>query len=355
MKRVFSKIIFLLNIFVIIALFISYSSVYIPPDKFWEPSFFGLTYPFIFAANVLFVIYWLIVKPKYALLSLLAIIGGFGFISRYVQIHGKSLDSDGIKIISYNVRHFVGYEEGKPKENSKQIVDFLNSHNPDIICLQETRLRRNSIFNLGNTVKDIKSIEHYHYARSSSSYGMVTMTRYPITDMHEIRFENSGNMAIYTDIIIEKDTVRVFNVHLQSYSIDPDSYSIIESPGIDEEKDLREVRNIGGKLKRAFIVRANQAREIREKIDESPYSVIICGDFNDTPVSYAYQTMRGNFSDAFVNSGEGFGRTYVGKLPSFRIDNIFYSDRFDSYNFKTYFDFKMSDHLPISCDLVKKD
>lgn len=172
--------------------------------------------------------------------------------------------------------------------------------------------------------------------------------------MHEIRFENSGNMAISTDIIIEKDTVRIFNVHLQSYNIDPKKYSIIESPGIDQEQDLKEVRNIGKKLKHAFIARANQVHKVREKVEESPYPVIICGDFNDTPVSYAYQTMRGDLTDAFMNSGRGFGRTYIGKLPSFRIDNIFHSDEFESYNFKTY-GFKMSDHLPISCSLVLND
>lgn len=351
MKRVFATIMLIINFTLIIALIVSYSSVYISPDKFWEPSFFGMAYPFIFLANVLFIIYWLVVKPKKSLWSVLAVFAGFGFISRYVQFGAQKLDSGGIKVMSYNVRHFEGYDENNAKENAKKIVDFLNSHNPDIICLQETRLRRNSIFNLRNTVRNLSSIEHYHYARSSNTYGLVTMTRYPIIDMHEIRFENSGNMAISTDILIGKDTVRIFNVHLQSYNIDPNKYSIIESPGIDEEKDLKEVKNIGGKLKRAFISRASQVRQVREKINETHYPVIICGDFNDTPVSYAYQTMKGDFTDAFMNSGSGFGRTYIGKLPSFRIDNIFHSEQFESYNFQTY-GFKMSDHLPISCDLV---
>jgi endonuclease/exonuclease/phosphatase family metal-dependent hydrolase len=123
--------------------------------------------------------------------------------------------------------------------------------------------------------------------------------------------------------------------------------------GIDQEKDLRQVREMSYKFKKAFQMRAGQVREISKYIDESPYNVIVCGDFNDTPVSFAYQYLKGNLTDAFVNSGEGVGRTYIGKLPSFRIDNIFYGDNFESYNFKTY-DFRMSDHLPISCELVRK-
>jgi len=82
--------------------------------------------------------------------------------------------------------------------------------------------------------------------------------------------------------------------------------------------------------------------------------VIVCGDFNDTPVSFSYHTLADGLTDAFVNSGQGIGRTYIGKLPSFRIDYIFHGDRFESYNFKTL-DYRMSDHLPVSCSLLMKD
>jgi hypothetical protein len=183
---------------------------------------------------------------------------------------------------------------------------------------------------------------------------MVTMTSFPIVDMNEIRFEGTGNMAIYTDILVGVDTIRIFNVHLQSYGINPENYSIVESPMLDEKRDLREVRDMAGKLKRAFKMRATQVLKIREQIDGSPYPVILCGDFNDTPLSYSYQILKRNLNDAFIQSGHGVGRTYVGKLPSFRIDNIFYADKFESYNFTTH-DFILSDHLPISCDLVVRD
>jgi endonuclease/exonuclease/phosphatase family metal-dependent hydrolase len=135
--------------------------------------------------------------------------------------------------------------------------------------------------------------------------------------------------------------------------IDPRKYDIIDSPGIDEKKDIKEMREIASKLKSAFQTRAGQVREIKNIIDKTPYRVIICGDFNDTPVSYSYQKLRGDFNDAFVSSGSGFGRTYIGKLPSFRIDNIFHSDNFKSYNFQAY-DFRASDHLPVSCLLISK-
>ncbi len=287
------------------------------------------------------------------LLSLLTILLGIGFIQRYIQFSGNTTEEKGVKIISYNVHNFEGNGSGSQKKNADKILAFLDEQNADIICLQESRMRKNNIFNVSEAVKNLKSIYHYHYARTSETYGQVTFTRYPIIKMGEIRHEKSNNMAIFTDVIIDSDTVRIFNVHLQSYKIDPRKYGIIDSPKIDEEKDIKEIREIGSKLKHAFQMRALQTREIKKIIDQTNYPVIICGDFNDTPVSYSYQQLRGELNDAFIESGRGFGRTYIGKLPSYRIDNIFYSDIFESFNFKAN-DFRVSDHLPVSCVLIKK-
>ncbi|GAB1450649.1 endonuclease/exonuclease/phosphatase family protein [Draconibacterium sp.] len=352
-KNIIKYLFLFLNLAAVFALLISYLAVFIPPDKLWFPSFFSLAYPIFVAVNILFIVFWVIFKPRFMLFSLVTILLGIGFIGRYVQFSGNTTEKSGIKIISYNVHNFEGNGSTKQKESADEILEYLNEKNADIICLQESRLRKNNIFNVSQAVKNLKSINHYHYARTSETYGQLTFTRFPIINMGEIRYEKSTNMAIYTDVIIESDTVRIFNVHLQSYRIDPRKYAIIDSPTIDEKKDLTEIREIGSKLKRAFQIRAEQVREIKKIIDETPYPVIICGDFNDTPVSYSYQQLRGDFNDAFIESGRGFGRTYIGKLPSFRIDNIFYSDFFESFNFKAD-NFRASDHLPVSCVLIKK-
>ena len=353
MKKVFISLLLLLNVLAVGALLISYLSVYVSPDKFWIPSFFGLAFPFILIANILLILIWFFIKSKYSFLSLLFIIVGWGFVNRYVQFKGKTIGSDGIKVVSYNVKNFSGLQKSDSKGNADNIIEFLKTKDADIICLQEIRLRKRNIFNVPQVIQDLNKIKHYQYASSSNTFGLITFTSYPIINMGEIRYKESKNMAIYTDVLIGADTVRIFNVHLQSYRIDPSDYNIIDSPGIDEEKDLKEIRELGGKLKRAFQLRAQQVREIKEVIDKTPYPVIICGDFNDTPVSYSYQQLLGDFNDAFVESGKGLGRTYIGKLPSYRIDNIFHSDVFEAYNFQAD-DFRISDHLPISCLLIRK-
>nr|WP_319510562.1 endonuclease/exonuclease/phosphatase family protein [uncultured Draconibacterium sp.] len=354
MRKALRNILFLVNILLVLALAASYLSVYIPPDKYWLPSLFGMAYPFLLAGNLIFLLLWLLFKPRYALLSLGFVVVGWGYFTRFMQLKGESSEEANIKVVSYNVKHFVADTSGTQKENATKIISFLAEQNADIICLQEARLRKNSIFNLAQTVKDLESIKHYQFARSSTTYGSVTMTRYPIVHMGEIRFENTRNISIYTDVLIDGDTVRIFNIHLQSYLIDPDKYSIIDSPGLNEEKDIEEVKEMSRKFKDAFEMRAEQVREIRKYIDESPHNVILCGDFNDTPVSFSYRTLSDGLTDAFVSSGRGIGRTYIGKLPSFRIDYILHGDRFESYNFETL-DYRMSDHLPVSCSLLKKD
>ncbi|MFW6309500.1 MAG: endonuclease/exonuclease/phosphatase family protein [Prolixibacteraceae bacterium] len=342
-----------LNLLAVLALIFSYISVVIPPDKWWLPSLFGLAYPVFLVANIFFILFWLIINPRYIFISLLAIIAGYGYLRNYIQVQSEEIENGDIKVLSFNVMHFAGKGLDLEKETADQIVDFLAEQDADIICLQEVRIRKNSIFNLARTVEDLDFIHHYQYARSSTTFGSVTMTRYPVINMGEIRFENSRNISIYTDVLIENDTVRILNIHLQSYHIDPGRYSIIESTEEGTNIEMQEMREVKSKFKNAYVFRAQQVRKVRKYIDESPYPVILCGDFNDPPASYSYHKLTRGLKDAFVNSGKGVGRTYAGKLPPLRIDYILHSPEFFSYNFQTY-DFQVSDHLPISCVLVKQ-
>lgn len=353
MKNVLKYILLIFNAIAVIALLMGYLALYFPPDKIWFIAIAGLIYPWLLALNIIFCITWILTKPRFALLSLIPILAGWNIMNRFIQFDGKQTDQLDIKVVSYNVRHFTGTGKNPSRELAEMIKGFLNQKQPDIICLQEVKLRTNRIFNLEATRNEFQSIKHYQYARTGSNAGSVTMSRFPIVKMQEIRFENSGNIAIATDVVAGKDTIRIFNVHLQSYRIDPDKYRIIDDPGLTNEQDLREAKELRSKYKRAVKMRAIQARLIRQKIKESPYPVIVCGDFNDTPSSYAYQTVRGRLKDSFVCSGEGIGQTYIGKLPSFRIDYILHSKSFRSYNFKTY-NVPYSDHRPVSCDLIRK-
>jgi endonuclease/exonuclease/phosphatase family metal-dependent hydrolase len=352
-KNLVKHTLLFLNLLAVLALLTAYLSGHTSPERCWIPSFFGLAYPVILGVNVFFVLFWLIFRPRYGFFSLAVILAGWSFVSRYVQLEGKSSETGDIEIISYNVHHFKGSGVLSQNQTAAEIVRFLKEQQPDIICLQEVRLRQNTIFNLQKTVQEFHFINHYQFARTSNTFGSVTLSRYPIVHMGEIRFENSRNITIYTDLLVGKDTIRIFNVHLHSYGIDPRDYNIIDS-GITTEEDLIKAREMGSKLKFGFEMRARQVDTIRKMISETSYPVIVCGDLNDIPASYSYQQLGKGLKDAFVRSGKGIGRTFINKLPGLRIDYIFHSPVFESFNFKTH-DYRHSDHLPMSTTLKRID
>lgn len=349
MKRFLVYTLLLFNLIAVSALVLATVSVYISPEKLWYAALFGMAYPYILIINLVFIVLWIFIKLKFVLISLLFILAGYNQIGNYLQFSGKQTKEKGMKIISYNVKYFMGTDKFSTKENADHILDYLRQNNADIICLQEVRLNKRQIFDAANT--RLPQISHMQLAHTSYAGGQLTLTRFPILNMGEIRFSNSGNMIIYTDMLIDADTVRVYNCHLQSYRLGQSEISAIDSIDFDtDEKTQETYRHIGGKFKVALIKRAEQAATLRAHLNQSPYPVIVCGDFNDTPVSFTYRTVRGDLEDSFTESGKGTANTYNGKVPSFRIDYILFSPKFTSYNFEVS-TLNHSDHYPISCDL----
>ena len=349
MRKVFVYTFLLINIIAAFAIGIAFLSVYISPAEFWIPAIVGMAYPYLLVINIIFIVFWIFIKPKFVILSLLVILAGYNHIGNYLQFSGKKTFEKGVRITSYNVRYFMGNTELPNKHNADHILNFLRENNADIICLQEVIFNKPQIFDIKNP--KLPFVNHMQLAHHSYAGGQLTMTRFPILNMEEIRFENSGNMIMFTDILINTDTIRVYNCHLQSYRLREAEINSLDSINFDTQpKTKKKVMVIGVKFRDAMIKRAKQAATLRESINKSPYPVIVCGDFNDTPVSFTYRTVKGDLEDSFTQSGMGTANTYHGKLPSFRIDYILYSPVFTSYNFEVS-TLNQSDHFPISCDL----
>jgi len=357
LKKLFQKILLFINYIFAVALVLSHLSVLVAPDFFWPLSFFGLIYPVLLIANILFFVYWLFKWKKVAFISLLVILSGYNHlvnvlpgINKENQAPENRADKE-FKVLSYNVRAFNIYEWLNDPNTNKGIFNFIRSEHPDIICLQEFFTNKNSQLSperfqslFGET-----PFEHIEYSLKNSEntgFGIATFSRYPIVSKGRIEFSNSVNMAIYSDLIIERDTVRVFNLHLQSINLRANNYAFLDSLKVRySDQNIREIRDLSTKLKVAYIQRSRQAKEISEMVRKSPYPVIICGDFNDPPVSYAYRKIRGKLNDAWVEAGSGLGNTYTGRLP-FRIDYILYDDIFRCYDFERV-KTQLSDHYPI--------
>lgn len=258
--------------------------------------------------------------------------------------------------MSYNSMLFDLYNWSKNIQSRNIILTTLAEENPDILCLQEFYTSEevndfNNIDTLTNLLNAKNShIEYTTTLRKLDHWGIATFTKYPIIRKGKIQFNTrTNNICIYTDMIINKDTVRVYNMHLQSISFSKADYKFISEMQDDTtvvEGEMEKSKSILRRIKRAFVKRAIQADIIATHIETCPYKIILCGDFNDTPASYVYRTIRGNLKDAFVESGTGFSQTYAGKFPRFRIDYILHSDDFESKNYHHLTE-TLTDHYPI--------
>ena len=159
-----------------------------------------------------------------------------------------------------------------------------------------------------------------------------------------------NNTCIFSDVIIDKDTIRVYNIHLASNWFDKSDLAFMENPKISKEAIKQGVFGIVKRLKNSFQKRAMQVEVIKQHMEKAPYKIIVCGDFNDTPNSFAYHKISEGLQDAFLNKGKGIGSTFLGKIPFLRIDYILHSSRFKTNTFDTHQQ-KLSDHKAIESSL----
>jgi endonuclease/exonuclease/phosphatase family metal-dependent hydrolase len=351
-KNFFSKFGFTLNIGAAFVLLLAYLAPFVPPDLFWPLSFFGLAYPYLVLINFIFLVIWILQPSKRLLLPLVVLLIGFYNFSNTFQLIPQTQSYDqGIIVMSFNVHGFSS-DLGNKRTNTPKVLEYFKSTGADIICLQEASRAKTGSLSAQGITDALSGISYFQRASVSAGASSVTLSKYPIINFGEIRFSGSSNLVLFSDIKINaRQTIRVYNCHFQSYSIDPDDYSIVDSLGSgSQNKQINEARKISYKLKTGFKMRALQARKVADHIRRSPFPVIVCGDFNDTPVSYAYRKVRGELKDTFVEAGWGISNTYNGVLPSFRIDYILCSQRFDVRNYqrdRVY----LSDHFPVRSQL----
>ena len=358
MGKWLKRILLSLNVLTSIALVGAYLATHISPNDFPFLAFLGLSYPIWLIFSVIFIIIWLFIKRRYALIPLLTIAVGFNHLGNYFAITmNQPKVENPIKVMSYNVHVFDFFDLDNRMDNRNRIFQFLEKEDPAIVCFQEFFQHNGATdFVTRDTITTILDAPYYHerYTHDMAFeryFGTVTFSKFPIVDKGEIAFDNDpNNFCIFSDIDVNGQIIRVFNGHIGSIRFQNKDYDFFGGDGTGryEEDRKKGGSRIYDRLKVAFEKRAIQAEKIAIEIEKSPYPVILCGDLNDTPVSYCYRQFNSLLTDAFTESGNGIGSTYIGKMPANRIDYIFHSEDLLSTGFITHpVDF--SDHKPISC------
>jgi len=354
------RLMLLLNYLMAGLLILSFGASYISPESIYALAFLGLVFPYLLFINVLFVIYWLLKRPRYLFISVIGIIICWGYVKNLVQFNNSEYEQNenNLKVVTYNVQNFIKdnittTKHLKSLEIRDSIIEFLDDCDADIICVQEFLSDRDQYYKLPTNIGKTFGTPYYYYknyfTQNDKIDAIATFSQFPIIKNGHLK-HNYKTIAVFTDLLIDHDTIRVYNIHLASFHLDHQDYNFISefTNQTGQNKDLKKSsRSIIGKLKMAFINRTQQVEIIRDHIENQNHPVIICGDFNDTPFSYTYHQLRRDLNDAFVESGKGFGNTFSGRsLPSFRIDYIMYSDYFQSTSFHRE-KLSYSDHYPL--------
>ncbi len=328
----FTKFFFRLNIVMVVLLFLACITPHLTNENFSFLTFISLSVPALVLINLLFVIYWILLKKiKFILPSLVVLFIGYFALGTFYKFNFFEAEpaADDLKVMSFNVRYFNKFRNIESETVFEDTQSFIATEDPDIICFQEPDyLKRN----------EFKKYPHF-FLKYIDTYGRGLLgiySKYPIINKGMIAFPKTHSNASFADIVYKNDTIRVYNVHLESLGITPGN------------RTLRKKRSdkVVRMLNSAFKKQQEQAEILEKHITASPYKTLLCGDFNNNQFSNIYKTIKGDFQDTFIEQGSGYGRTlYFHRIPV-RIDFILADKSFEVTSHKNY-DVKFSDHYPV--------
>ena len=318
---------------------------YVSPEKFWLAGFAGYAIPFLMGLNFVFLILWIIRSSMRLLVPLLTIMFGLGNVKASFSLSPEVPPvQHQFSVMTYNVNCFNPYPREGPKDGEvfEKITGALINENPGVLCLQE--------YCSYPTIKrfDTKSkllaggYKHLFYRTRDEdekfeTAGLAIFSRLPSVQSGVVKMPTHEVIAIYMDLVVFGDTIRVYNAHLHSMGL-------IDERQADQPSPVKKF--ISGMIT-GFQAKAAEAVVLKDHLLQSPYPAILTGDFNETPYSYVYKSFKKHFHNSFEIAGRGFGVTYNGKIPFLRIDHQFADKKFRILRHRVLKDMNVSDHFPV--------
>lgn len=343
------------NIATIVVMLLVGFSYRLHPAEHPMLSTLGMTFPFFLVVNMTFLVFWLIFKWTRAWVPVAGFLLAYVPISIYLPFNMPSAEPEGtIKLVSYNVCAYGGnykYENGLQK-----VIDFLEIESPDIVCIQEDTDDRHR-----NIMKEYGKLYAYNdtvvlVKNKKAHNGLGIHTRFPILRRERIWYStelSNGSMAWWLQA--GSDTLIVVNNHFESCHLSQDDrkqYKQMLKGRMDGDSVRAESKLLMVKLAEANAKRSRQIDEVCRYVDaHRDYPIIVCGDFNDNPLSYSCYAMSKRLTDCFAAVGRGVGVSYNQKGFFFRIDHVFCSDSLQPVSCKIDSKMDASDHYPVVCTI----
>jgi endonuclease/exonuclease/phosphatase family metal-dependent hydrolase len=367
--RLFTKRFFIYsNIAIVLLFLLACLAPYLNPQKWWFISFLGLAFPFLLVIVISFFITWLLIKPRLAVISLVALIIGIPSTKVFFAFNNTGAfqykkEGGTIRVVSWNVARFIEMKRNNnPGSQSRmKMMDLIKQQDADILCLQEFFHSFDSTYypNI-DYIRDNFNYPYWYYSHDVDGdkhfTGSIIFSRYPIIDSGMIRYPRPTlpDALMHADIKVGDDTIRIYTTHLQSLQFGKEDYEKIDKIKEAEEGMVTHSKTIVSKLKWGIAYRSIQADIIHQVLGDSPFPIVFCGDLNDVPNSYTYFTVKGDMQDAFLKKGFGIGRTFSALSPTLRIDYIFADQHFRVKQFNRVAK-KYSDHYMLVSDIALRD
>ncbi len=325
----------------IFLLTLSWASGFIDPKVYWPASFFSLLFPYLYVSGVLVASIGLLLKNHKAwLVMLLLVLFSGTFRKSFFNISISPNSVDGLALVTHNIGSSLS-------KNKKPEWKFYKSMNADIYCFQE--------WNARPAIKLIQDslLKTYYTTLTLLNNPRPIFSKYPVIRQGEIISKAKGNGSTWADIVWKGDTIRIFNIHLASNRISGQTEDLIQTKTIRSGNAWQRIKGVLIRYRDALLIRTDQSKELAQRINKSPYPVIIAGDFNDTPSSFVYRLLQKGMHDSFLEAGSGMGYTYAGRLPFLHIDHVLHQDRFICLKLQIK-RVNYSDHYPVKVVLNKK-
>lgn len=337
------------------AMALSVVNPYIDPKQFIWTSFFGLAFWEIFIFNVLVFMALLLLWSRMVWISVLALLIAVPGVRKSYSFGSKVNEESFVRVMSYNVHNFK-HVDGKisTEDFACQVINKMREQNPDVLCCQEFTAYEKGV----SRAKCIENFaqgagfQHVYYNKKNNFGGNVVFSKYPLT---KVSSDTGLGKEITSGVLVsidagEKGRFYVANLHLISYHITDGEIDVLTN-STEFRNQLDTIgMSVARKLKYAFEKRSDEVSEVLESMSQLDGPIVVCGDFNDTPMSFTYKQMqKAGFVDSFTKVGRGIKPTYGGKLPLMRIDYIWGNGKVKPLYFKRFRD-KASDHYPIMLD-----
>ena len=362
-RGVFGRIIvFLLAILAfvgVIAMAMSVLCSYVDPTKFVWLSFFGLMFWAILFYNLVVFALLLLMWSRKVWISIVALLIAIPGVYKSFST-GRSLEGGGLRVMTYNVLQFKDLDDAERRRDSVafEMACMVKDYRPDVLCIQEfspfmTKMsRKDCIDHFG----EMMEMPYNYYHNKANFGGNVIFSKYPLYALEEdIPFAKENDYGAVARVDAgSKGVFYVLNCHLTSFQLTKEEVAVFSERGNSKEQVEEYGKSIVSKLVSAYKKRSQEVSEMLEHIPHDGRPLLLCGDFNDTPLSYTYhQIYHAGFVDGFVKAGHGIGRTYAGKLPLLRIDYVWANEQIQPMSFKRI-KYKGSDHYPVLLDFNVK-